>query len=305
MRIAVAGAGISGPAAALALTRAGHQVTVYERRAPHEVASSGVIGITEVNCTLLRPLGVDLNMIALDNLYHEWKDGGMKIHRFTTEKFVVWSDIHNLIVDAAKRAGIAFRWNKSAPVSAVTVHASGVSHAASRGLKPTPRYLVFRGLSSVPTEFAWLSLNDPHKRFSFKLASTPVGSAWELYVHREGFPLSSQDVTELPPECALLPEEFQVITRNTVKLATSAISDWDVTERIRTVDADGSVTLTIGDANGPMRPHTGSGANLGINEAINLPHMLDINESLESELLAARAFQHQRGIEMGQMVMGV
>ena len=74
--ISIAGAGIAGPAAALALINAGHDVTIYESRTPDEVASSGVIGITELNCDYLRPLGVDLNEIALDNLYHEWADGG-------------------------------------------------------------------------------------------------------------------------------------------------------------------------------------------------------------------------------------
>src|ERR1700722_2718566 len=92
--ISIAGAGIAGPAAALALLNAGHDVTIYESRQPEDVASSGAIGITEVNCTVLRPLGVDLNEIALDNLYHEWADGGMTIHRFTSEKFVVWSQVH-------------------------------------------------------------------------------------------------------------------------------------------------------------------------------------------------------------------
>src|SRR5580658_2779249 len=105
--ISIAGAGIAGPAAALALINAGHDVTVYESRKPEDVASSGVIGITEVNCDLLRPLGADLNLIALDNLYHEWMDGGMKIHRFTSEKFVVWSEIHRVLTEAAQQAGAA------------------------------------------------------------------------------------------------------------------------------------------------------------------------------------------------------
>ena len=301
--ISIAGAGIAGPAAALALLNAGHDVTIYESRQPEDVASSGVIGITEVNCTVLRPLGVDLNEIALDNLYHEWKDGGMSIHRFTTEKFVVWSAVHRILTEAAQTAGAAFEWGTPAPTTGIVVQASGLRYARSRGLRPTPRYLVFRGLSTVPTDFAWLSLNDPQKRFSFKLASTPVGAAWELYVHRDSFPLGSQDADALPPECELLPEEFQHITRNSVTLATSAISDWEVAPKIR----DGN-TLSIGDANGGQRPHTGMGANLAINEALSLPALLHDTpqtSQLERDLIAARVKQHARGIAMGQMVMGV
>jgi 2-polyprenyl-6-methoxyphenol hydroxylase-like FAD-dependent oxidoreductase len=303
MHISIAGAGIAGPAAALSLLNAGHDVTVYEARKPQDVASSGVIGITEVNCTVLRPLGVDLNDIALDNLYHEWADGGMTIHRFTSEKFVVWSEVHKILTEAAETAGAAFEWDTPAPTSGLVVQASGLRYARSRGLRPTPRYLVFRGLSTVPTDFAWLSLNDPLKRFSFKLAATPVGAAWELYVHRDSFPLASQDADALPPECELLPEEFQHITRNSVTLATSAISDWEVAPKIR----EGN-TLSIGDANGGQRPHTGMGANLAINEALALPALLhDTPQTgqLERDLIAARRKQHARGIAMGQMVMGV
>jgi 2-polyprenyl-6-methoxyphenol hydroxylase-like FAD-dependent oxidoreductase len=300
--ISIAGAGIAGPAAALALLNAGHDVTVYESREPQDVASSGVIGITELNCDYLKPLSVNLNDIALDNLYHEWMDGGMKIHRFTTEKFVVWSSVHRILTEAAERAGAAFQWGTPAPTTGIVVQASGLRYARSRGLRPTPRYLVYRGLSTVPTDFAWLSLNDPQKRFSFKLASTPVGAAWELYVHRDSFPLNSQDADALPPECELLPEEFQHITRNSVTLATSAISDWEVAPKIR----DGN-TLSIGDANGGQRPHTGMGANLAINEALALPALLhDTPQTaqLERDLIAARRKQHARGLAMGQLVMG-
>jgi 2-polyprenyl-6-methoxyphenol hydroxylase-like FAD-dependent oxidoreductase len=301
--ISIAGAGIAGPAAALALIHAGHDVTVYESRKPEDVASSGVIGITELNCDYLRPLGVDLNEIALDNLYHEWADGGMTIHRFTSEKFVVWSSVHRILTEAAESHGAAFQWGTPAPTTGIVVQASGLRYARSRGLQPTPRYLVYRGLSTVPTDFAWLSLNDPQKRFSFKLAATPIGAAWELYVHRDSFPLGSQDADALPPECGLLPEEFQDIVNNSVTLATSAISDWEVAPKIR----EGN-TLSIGDANGGQRPHTGMGANLAINEALSLPALLHDTpqtSQLERDLLAARHKQHDRGIAMGRMVMGV
>jgi 2-polyprenyl-6-methoxyphenol hydroxylase-like FAD-dependent oxidoreductase len=126
-----------------------------------------------------------------------------------------------------------------------------------------------------------------------------------LYVHRDSFPLNSQDADGLPPECELLPEEFQHITNNSVTLATSAISDWEVTDRMR-VD-DHGLKLTIGDANGAMRPHTGMGANLAIHEALSLPALLhDTPQTaqLERDLIAARRKQHTRGIQMGQMVMG-
>lgn len=296
--IHIAGAGITGPAAALALTKAGHTVTVHERRLRSEIVSTGVIGITEENCDLLSPW-VDLNTIALDNMYYEWSTDGMSSYRFTTEKFVVWTHLHDLLTKAAEHHGARFEFGSSLPDDGTRVHASGLGYAARRGLQPTPRYLVYRGVSAVNTEFAWLSLNDPAQRFSFKLAHTPIGAAWELYVHRTEFPLSSQPQNELPPECAELPKQFRQITDATVELATSPISDWEIASNYITDDG-----ITIGDANGGLRPHSGMGANRGIAEALSVPRLLDNDIALEAELVAARVKQHDRGMAIGRKVMG-
>lgn len=305
-QITIAGAGIAGPAAALTLTHAGHDVTVYEKRQPDAVASSDVIGITEVNCGLLAPYGAKLDSIALDNLYYEWTTDGMEMHRFSTQKFVVWTDVHKLLIQAAKNAGARFTYGQAAPITGVVIHASGLGYASSRGLKAQPRYLVYRGLSSVPTDFSWLSMNDPGKQYSFKVAHTPYGTSWTLYVHRPCFPLqtSKLDPKQLPEECALLPDQFRRIVDRSITLQTSAISDWECAQQLRICD-DGRVLLTLGDANGGMRPHTGSGANLGIQEAICAPHLLDGDDGRERFLVAARWAEHDRGITMGQELMGV
>jgi 2-polyprenyl-6-methoxyphenol hydroxylase-like FAD-dependent oxidoreductase len=295
----ISGAGITGPAAAIALRFAGYDVTVHERRRREDIISTGVIGITEENCDALTPYGVDLNSIALDNMYYEWSTDGMSSWRFTTEKFVVWTHIHNLLTEHAEMYGARFKFGSSLPDIGIRVHASGLGYAAKRGLKPTPRYLVYRGVSSVNTDFAWLSLNDPDQRFSFKLAHTPLGAAWELYVHRTEFPLSSQPQNELPPECRELPKQFRQITDATVELATSPISDWEIASKLITDDG-----ITIGDANGGLRPHSGMGANRGIAEALAVPTLLDNNITLESQLVTQRLKQHVRGAAIGRKVMG-
>jgi 2-polyprenyl-6-methoxyphenol hydroxylase-like FAD-dependent oxidoreductase len=296
--IHITGAGLSGPIAALALTRNGHTVTVTERRHPNDVMSYGVIGITEENCGLLLPLGIQLDTIALDNMYHEVKSDGMQVHRMSEQKFVVWSQVHRMFVDTAVHAGVRFEWETESNTNGITIQASGLSYASKRGLRATYRYTVYRGLSAVDTDFAWLSMNDPEKRFSFKLAHTPDGSSWELYVHRNNPAMFSEEVTSLPDECRYLPKVFQDITHATYKLATSAISDWEVPNSMRHDDC-----ITVGDANGGMRPHTGMGANLGIREALMVPALLDIS-SVEGDLLAARMVQRERGIQMGKEVMG-
>jgi 2-polyprenyl-6-methoxyphenol hydroxylase-like FAD-dependent oxidoreductase len=299
MDIHVNGAGITGPAAALALAAAGNHVTVHETRLKEEVFSTGVIGITEENCDALRPYDVDLNDIAQDNMYYEWSTDGVQSYRYSTEKFVVWTDLHNVLVNAAERHGAKFIWGKPGVDHGVRVQASGLGYASHRGLHATPRYVVYRGVSAVNTDFAWLSMNDPGKRFAFKLAHTPVGGAWELYVHREHFALHSQHADSLPDECKLLPEIFSKLIDATISLDTNPISDWEIAQSLITRDG-----LTAGDANGGLRPHTGSGANIGIKDALATPRLLDGDRKLEAELIKMRQFQHERGIALGRKVMG-
>jgi 2-polyprenyl-6-methoxyphenol hydroxylase-like FAD-dependent oxidoreductase len=309
-RITIVGAGISGPACALALAAHGHTVNVHDRRAEHEINSYGVIGILEEICGRLREFDADIQKIALDNLYHELTLNGMETHRMSTQKFVVWSEIHRVLVEAAEKAGARFHYRSTPKPRGVTVQASGLGYARWRGLKADLRYVVYRGLSDIPTDYSWLSLNDPDKRFSFKLArhidGTKVGSTWELYAHREDIKTYSQDETTLPDECVLLPSEFQAITHRTKKLATSAISDWEVPDSLRDVTS-GVQTITIGDANGGMRPHTGMGANLGIAEALSVPDLIMFNSdsnAIERSHIQAREYQRERGINMGKAVMG-
>lgn len=297
MTVHINGNGIAGPVAALALCHAGIHAVVHDTRAAKDIASYGVIGITEENCTRLAKLGADLRTVALDNMYHEWTTDGMMSHRMSSQKFVQWSDAHRTFVRAAERHGATFAYQSSAPHGDLTVEASGLRYASARGLHADYRYVVYRGLSPVNTDFAWLSLNDPDHRFSFKLAHSPIGASWELYVHRSNVARRSQAASWLPEECQLLPTVFRDVIDVTTELATSPISDWQVPDSMW---HDGR--LTIGDANGGMRPHTGMGANLGIREALNVPHLM-FGEDGQPHI-SARQQWRQQGIHIGTQVMG-
>lgn len=298
MTIHINGAGISGPAAALALCHAGIHATVHDTRPAEDIKSYGVIGITEENCSRLARLGCDLTAVALDNMYHEWTTDGMMTFRMSTQKFVQWTDAHRVLVDAAESHGATFNYGSAAGYAGALVEASGLRYASHRGLHADYRYVVYRGLSPINTDFAWLSLNDPGHRFSFKLAHSPIGASWELYVHRDNVARYSQAEPYLPRECELLPSVFRDVIDVTAELATSPISDWQVPDRMW---HDGR--LTIGDANGGMRPHTGMGANLGIKEALNVPNLIFGED--DTNHIAERQEWRERGQHIGKQVMGL
>lgn len=297
----ITGAGITGPAAALVLAKAGHQVTVNERRPAAEIRSHGVIGVTPQNKAKLLELGADVTQVELDNSYTDW-NGGNIVTKKWDGAYVMWSDLHELIVDAARQAGVTFdfesnpqQWYES------DVIATGLGFAASRGLGfQYTGSVVYRGLSSLDTDFAWLAVNDPEKRFAFKLAHTPIGASWEMYVKRPQPEMRTVTGIALPPETALLPAEFLPVVNATRELAVAPMSDWDQASMV-----SGSGKFTIGDANGGVHPHTGMGANLGLLEAFALPEVIaDPDSPVVAERQNARRFQHDRGIRIRHELIG-
>src|SRR5579859_5317405 len=290
--IAIIGAGISGPAAALALTNAGHEVTVYESRQASELHSFGVIGITDQNWTMLKVLG--MNAHEYDNSYTVY--GGQ-----TTKwdgHYVEWTNLHNALIDAATLAGAEFRFGTTFDPTDFNAHdfvviAAGVGYATKTSHAHYSGYVVYRGLSLDQTEYAWLSVADPQKRWNFKLARTDNGAAWELYSHLpKPRPMGTTTIDSVNPDAyAGLPTEFHHFITNTHTMFRAAISDWDVPE----TTFAGWHTVSIGDADGAMRPHTGMGANLGISEALSTPTLFTGNRrekmTIDQTLLINREIQ--------------
>lgn len=299
-RIAIIGAGISGPAAALALAKAGHTVTVYEQREAKDLHSFGVIGITNENWEALNSLGA---------FPYEYRAEYSDYRKGTTVTwnghYVEWTYLHLSLVHAAEQAGATFqfgtKWVAGMDGAEYRIMAAGVGYATSNNYPNYSGYVVYRGLSNRHTDLAWLSVSDPEKRWNFKLAYTDDGAAWELYSHTaKPRPMGTTSIDTLNPAAYDgLPDEFVPFITDSKEMFRAAISDWDVPESLFI----GTRVLQIGDANGGMRPHTGMGANLGINEALHTPALI-AREMPSTSLTEARRVQHDRGIQMGRAVLG-
>lgn len=303
--VSITGAGQSGPVAALALARAGYDVTVYERRNEEDLHSYGVIGIVPENVARLREIGADLSLVELDNSYSEWNGGNVVTSQWGGS-YVMWTDLHQLTMSAARDAGARFLFGTDAPLTpeGFTVQATGITTAARELAWDYSGYMVYRGLSKLDTDFAWLAFDDPDKRFAFKLAHSPLGASWEMYAHRElPADLRSIPQTELPAERQFMPDQFRQVIEATRELIVAPISDFE--QRSMMLDWN---RFSIGDANGAQRPHTGMGANLGIIEAMVLPELVTMSPEIQAktaqQILARRNFQHDRGIRMGQKLLG-
>jgi 2-polyprenyl-6-methoxyphenol hydroxylase-like FAD-dependent oxidoreductase len=303
----VIGAGISGPAAALALADAGHCVTLYERRRESEITSTDVIGITNANIAALESHGVDMASVTLPSFFTNWNDGNPVTKPFIEEEFFQWSDLHTVILDAAKRKGVVCRFGTERESNVwVTVQASGVGYASWSGLKAHyTGHVVYQGLSSMNSEFSWLNVDDPQNRFSLKLARTRSGKAtWNLFVHRSNPAMRSVDLStdELPAECEFVPQPFRDVLHSATKLAVRPISDWDIPDDMVRGDC-----ITIGDANGAMRPMSAMGANLGISEAMCVPYIMNRphnDTETVKELVANRKRYSRIGAAMGRKALG-
>lgn len=305
LSIAVIGAGISGPAAAIYLSRVGYSVTVFEQREKHELYSPGILGITKENFDSLTCAGA-----ILPHRPHTSMNYWSRQITVDPMRYVTWSEMHNALSIRAEELGAEFRYGtRYTPDSRERfshyVNAAGIT-AAAKAYSPTyTGYVVVRGESPIESGHPWVTIPDPDKRWLFNVGDENGRGSFAFYVKREAPKMRTVYTDIAPIETAQLPGEFQSMVYAADTYQIAPISDWPIPDAI----IDGPIVI-IGDANGAMRPHTSMGANLGINEARGIAQMLDPNyweqsgRSIQKALIKSRREMRLKGIQLGKAHLG-
>lgn len=133
LRIAIVGSGTAGPAAAIFLARAGHDVTVFER-APQERPVGAGFMLQPTGMAVLRRLGLERETLAfaqrIDTLLCRTVGGRTLLHLRYREldgsRFGLGThraSLLQLMLQAAGEAGARIRWNQE--IASTTLDADG------------------------------------------------------------------------------------------------------------------------------------------------------------------------------------
>ncbi len=299
--IGIIGAGLTGPTAALWLAQSGHDVTVYEQRPSDALHSTGILGITPHVWRALTDAGVNLaaSELATPAIY---RDVVLDVTAESPFRLIVWTDLHNAITQTAWQAGANFRFQVM-PVTPARVKADyvidagGIVSAARRKLPS--EYIgsvIYRGISTVDTPESFTTYKLPGKAGFLDLGQTHSGAAWAFGVRRPQPAHLRTTFTDIPPrEAEQLPAEFRRVVMATPHMMVLPQASWHVAPTMH--DAAWR-KFSLGDANGPVRPITTSGANLGIIAGMSAPSLMAGNDGLASTLLARRAYALNLGLRL-------
>src|SRR5271154_5762679 len=103
--ISIIGGAIAGPAAALALAREGHSVTVYEQRPANALFSAGILGMTHGNWSLLTIAGADLYRFELPGRFRDYNTDAVSRSPY---RLITWTGLHKSLVAASMEAGVKY-----------------------------------------------------------------------------------------------------------------------------------------------------------------------------------------------------
>src|SRR6266704_895283 len=191
VKTVIIGAGIAGPAAALAFAGAGHDVTVIERRPRNDLWADSTVAITTDNMKRLAAYGVEVPHLPAGSLALNAEVGDdltTTVSDWTTKfNIVVWGALHEAIVETAEKHGATFLWRQNGggedvPAADLMIHAQGVRYAVHHS-QFSYAYMVYRGTLFGDADPYWLSLHSARKDFVLNIGSTGTQRTWMLYLH--------------------------------------------------------------------------------------------------------------------------
>jgi 2-polyprenyl-6-methoxyphenol hydroxylase-like FAD-dependent oxidoreductase len=283
--------------AAITLVTLGYDVTVYEARPESDLFSDGILGITPVNTSTMQAMGIKLARFMLDNTFRTWPEKEVSHSTYT---YITWTNLHRAITERAEEMGVEFKYGTryeagDAPAD-VTVVASGVGTAKAVSKPHYTGYVVIRGLAYQWAGTPWTTVygDSASGPWLFNVGDSDDGASVEFFVKRETVQTRTTYSAVAPAEVADLPIRFRRLMETVPIWQTAPLSDWDVPAHM--VNFDYGTVIRIGDANGQMRPQTSMGANLGINEAVNIGDMI---AGSDTDYVNARRAQFTRGQEIG------
>lgn len=318
--ITVVGAGISGPATALAFQRLGYCVTVREARSKVESTSGGVLGITPQSMSMLTGFlgvlpGELMRYSESDVITYRVINGQVVDNRLShyDGHYVTWQDLHDALT---RRLSVSYGDRVTEMPDGPVVWADGIGSLGRRTFDSARKfhyagYSVFRGIKpSDQGNNLWHSFVDKGN-FVFNRGRTHynggVQTDWALFMPwPEGE--FRRHIMNIGPGirsvlfnkvAALMPPAEANTVMTTPVISASAIGDWDIPSRLYF----GRDHMLVGDSVATMRPHTSMGANLGIVEGVSLALRQHGLAAWSKEMITHISEQIERGKVLGSHLM--
>ncbi len=315
MNITVIGAAIAGPAAAYALAREGHYVTVYEQAQESDLVSAGILGIYPVVWATMRAYGLDPDKNA-DVVPSEYHIFGEKHSYKSPYKYVPWHGLHKMLVNAGKECGVKYVYGtRVMPGEAdgdMVIDATGIAGAARDHLPSEySGRMIFRGPSKLlaggeftvfQSEARSADNPDRYGAIAFTTSDAYGQSWWTMYADRAHPEHWGTIEVPVPPEAEDLPPKLRRLVMDTPRVRQTPLSHWSV----RHAMMNGNIR-TIGDSNGAIAPVTTSGASLAVLEGLETPVLInDTPYAHHRELLRLerRSYALELGAQLSRPQIG-
>lgn len=282
MKFTVIGGAIAGPAAAYALSRLGHDVTVYEQAQESDLVSAGIVGIDPSVIAVMRAYGLDPAKDAdpIPSKYHIFGER----HTWPSPyRYYPWVGVHKMLVNAAIDCGARFvygtRVEPSEADGDMVIDATGIAGAARDKLPSEySKRMIYRGPSRrlVGNSFTVFTTGDMSVHPGYAGIAFTTGDAygqswWTMYVDRTQVDHWGTIEVPVPPEADDLPRKLRLLVKDTPRVRATPLSHWSVRHAMMSYDGH---TLVIGDADGAVAPVTTSGVSLAILEALETPVLI-------------------------------